>query len=104
MLQEGWVRDPAECAPPLAGWTLFAAAIGTSVDAAAAGVTLPLLGKPLALACAVIGATTAAACFGAVHLGGAVGTRLGRPAEMLGGVVLIALGIRIFVQHHFFGG
>ena len=103
MIREGWTRDPDQCAPPLAGWALLAAAVGTSVDAAAAGVTLPLLGRPVAFACAVIGATTALICFGGVHLGRAAGARLGKPAELLGGAVLIGLGLKIFVEHQFLG-
>jgi putative Mn2+ efflux pump MntP len=41
---------------------------------------------------------------GGVWLGSFAGTRLGKPAELLGGAVLIGLGVKIFVQHQFFGG
>jgi putative Mn2+ efflux pump MntP len=104
MIREGLARDEADCAAPLAGWALFLASIGTSVDAAAAGVTLPLLGQPLLLACGIIGLTTAVLSFAGVYLGKAAGARLGKPAELLGGAVLILLGIKIFVEHQYFGG
>jgi putative Mn2+ efflux pump MntP len=104
MLHEGLARDEGECAPPIGGWSLLAAAIATSIDAAAAGVTLPLLGRPILLACAVIGGVTALVSGGGVWLGSAAGTRFGKPAELLGGAVLIGLGVKIFVQHQFLGG
>ena len=83
---------------------MLATAVATSIDAAAAGVTLPLIGRPVLLACSVIGGTTALISAGGVWLGSHVGTRLGKPAELLGGAVLIGLGVKIFVQHQFFGG
>jgi putative Mn2+ efflux pump MntP len=104
MIREGLERQADDCAPPLSGWHLLVTAVATSIDAAAAGVTLPLLGRPVLLACAVIGATTALISAGGVWLGSHVGTRLGKPAELLGGAVLIGLGVKIFVQHQYFGG
>ncbi|TMJ17088.1 MAG: manganese efflux pump [Alphaproteobacteria bacterium] len=104
MLREGLAREEGDCPQPIRGWALLVAAIATSVDAAAAGVTLPLLGQPVLLACAVIGTATAILCAAGVHIGAAVGARLGKPAELAGGAVLILLGVKIFVQHQFLGG
>ncbi len=104
MLRDGLSKSAGDGAVPMGAWALFAASVGTSVDAAAAGVTLPLLGQPIAVACAVIGATTAALCFAGVWIGKGIGARLGRPAMLLGGAVLVGLGVKIFVQHQFLGG
>ena len=87
----------------LVGWTLLASAIATSVDAAAAGVTLPLLGAPLLVACATIGVTTGILSYAGVWLGAAAGARIGKGAEIAGGLVLIGLGVKTFVEHQFFG-
>ncbi len=78
---------------------LALAALATSIDAAAAGITLPLLGQPVALACATIGGTTAILCFAAYRLGGRASERLGRRAELIGGAVLIGLGCKILAEH-----
>jgi putative Mn2+ efflux pump MntP len=43
-------------------------------------------------------------CIGGVYLGRIASLRLGRGAEVAGGLLLMALGIKIFVHHHFFGG
>jgi putative Mn2+ efflux pump MntP len=83
---------------------LIVAAFATSIDAAAAGITLPLLGVAVPLACLTIGATTAVICFIGYQIGGKVSLRVGKWAEALGGVILIALGSRILVQHVFFDG
>lgn len=86
--------------PDLArGWRLAALAIATSVDAAAAGITLTMLGLPVWLSCAVIGAITCALTIGGALLGGAVGTRLGKTAETAGGAILILLGCKILAEH-----
>jgi len=103
MAREGLAREPDDCAPPLAGWALVGAAIATSVDAAAAGVTLPLLGVPVWLACLVIGSITAALCAAGVLLGALAGARFGRGAAVAGGAALVLLGAKILVDHLFFG-
>jgi putative Mn2+ efflux pump MntP len=85
--------------PPPPSWGHdLALALATSIDAAAAGVTLPQHGSPPVVLIA-IGVVTAALS----TLGFAVGTRLGRGAgrslTALGGVVLIGLGVRIVLDH-----
>jgi manganese efflux pump family protein len=105
-LRDGLSADRGGCNPTrsLGGWALFGAAFATSVDATAAGVTLPALGAPVLLACAVIGAVTLVACTGGVYLGAVGGVRLGKRAEIFGGLALIAIGTKILVEHLFFGG
>jgi manganese efflux pump family protein len=104
MLREGLAGHGATPAPALIGWTLLGAAIATSIDAAAAGITLPMLGSPIATACLVIGTVTAALCVAGVLIGQASGGRLGKAAEILGGLVLIGIGVKVLVEHLFFGG
>lgn len=104
MLREA-VSGSSEGAPrQLTGWALFTCAIATSVDAAAAGLTLPALGLPILLSVATIGATTAVLSCGGVLAGRAAGPWLGRHAEMAGGLILIGIGVKIFVEHQFLGG
>ncbi len=78
---------------------LLLAAVATSIDAAAAGLTLELFGVPVLLACAIIAAVTAALCVPAYWFASRIGGRLGHVAEGLGGVVLIGLGVKILVEH-----
>ena len=105
-LKEGLTPDEEGCdpTPSLSSWALLGAALATSIDAAAAGVTLPTLGAPVLLACAVIGLVTLLSCGAGVFIGAASGARLGKKAEILGGLALIAIGTKILIEHLFFGG
>lgn len=105
LLWEGLSKQEAATpAPALIGWALLGGAIATSIDAAAAGVTLPTLGSPIATACVVIGGITALLCTAGVMIGAASGARLGKAAEILGGVVLIGIGTKILIEHWLLGG
>lgn len=95
-------RQPSQCgapAPLMTGWALGAAAVATSIDAAAAGVTLPLMGLPVLVSAGVIGAVTLTLSTAGVAIGAAAGARIGRRATQVGGVVLILLGTKILIEH-----
>ena len=72
-------------------------AIATSIDAMAAGFTLNLLAVNAWIACLIIAVVTALFSFGGVYLGRQSGTWLEDKAEILGGVVLIAIGIKMIL-------
>ena len=73
----------------------FTLAVATSIDAMAAGFTLNLLSLNAWLACLIIAIVTAVFSFGGVYLGRRSGTWLDTKAEALGGIVLIAIGLKI---------
>lgn len=100
MIHEGLAADePDAPTVALSGKALLLAAIATSIDAAAAGVTLPTIGLPVGISVATIGVVTAILCFIGTLLGARIGDRLGKVAEIGGGVVLVGLGCRILAQH-----
>jgi manganese efflux pump family protein len=100
MLLEGLRREPGEPeAKRMFLFSLLVSALATSIDAAAAGLTLPLLGQPIPVACVVIGLTTALISFVGVLLGRGAGIRIGRHAEIAGGLLLIGLGLKIVLEH-----
>ena len=74
---------------------MFTLAIATSIDAMAAGFTLNLLALNAWLACFIIAIVTAGFGFFGIYLGKSSGTWLEDKAEILGGLVLIAIGIKI---------
>lgn len=74
-------------------------AIATSIDALAVGVTLPMLHAPFVLSLATIGITTAILSIVGLYAGRRFGAVLGRRLDVLGGLVLIGLGIKILVEH-----
>jgi putative Mn2+ efflux pump MntP len=109
MIWEGARADPPGSASDpgherqAGGWTLLTLAIATSIDAAAAGVTLPTLGAPILLSIATIGAVTFVLSFAGVLLG-RMGTRaLGSNAAIIGGLILIVIGAKVLIDHRAFG-
>lgn len=83
----------------LTGKGLLLAGIATSVDALAAGITLPTLGVPPITAAGMIGAVTLVMSAVGVAVGRAAGDWFGAWAERVGGVILIALGAKILAEH-----
>ncbi len=78
---------------------MFVLAVATSIDALAVGITLPILGAPLALSLATIGITTAILSALGLLAGRRFGGVMGKRLEVAGGVVLIGLGIKILIEH-----
>jgi putative Mn2+ efflux pump MntP len=74
-------------------------AVATSIDALAVGITLPMLDAPFALSVATIGVTTAVLCVVGLVVGRRAGAMLGRRLDVLGGLILIGLGVKILVEH-----
>jgi len=100
MLYEALTGEEDEAPSTHSHWiTLATAAFATSVDAAAAGMTLPLLGVMVPLACVTIGATTAVLCTAGYAFGSRVPDKVAKRAELVGGVVLIGLGTKILIEH-----
>ena len=88
-----------EAATALTGKALLIAGVATSIDALAAGITLPTLDVAPWLAVALIGLITFALSGAGVMLGRVAGDRWGAWAERAGGVILIALGCKILAEH-----
>ncbi len=78
---------------------LITVAIGTSIDAFAVGISFGLLKMQIWLSGVIIGAVTFIASMTAIKIGKSAGTRLGQRVEVVGGVILIAIGVKIFLEH-----
>lgn len=74
-------------------------AIATSIDALAVGVSMAFLDVNVWYSVAVIGVVTLLISAAGVYLGAAFGSRLGTKAGIVGGIILIAIGIKILVEH-----
>lgn len=72
-------------------------AIATSIDALAAGFTLPLVGAPLLTSVVTIGVTTAVLSVAGLLAGRRFGALLGKRLDTAGGLVLIGLGIKSLI-------
>lgn len=97
-------RGPADEADKPAGdpfglKLLVILAIATSVDAFAAGLTLPLLGAPMLLSLVTIGVVTAVLSGAGLYAGRTFGALLGKRLDAFGGIVLIGLGTKVLIEH-----
>lgn len=75
--------------------------LATSIDALAIGVTFAFLQVNIIPAVSIIGITTFSFSIVGVKLGNVFGTRFKSKAELAGGIILIAMGIKILVDHLF---
>jgi putative Mn2+ efflux pump MntP len=78
---------------------LIMTAIGTSLDAMAIGVSLAFLEANILIIAAAIGFATFVMSSGGMMLGRVIGERLGKIAEIVAGIALIAIGANILMQH-----
>jgi putative Mn2+ efflux pump MntP len=81
------------------GWSLVMLSIATSIDALAVGLSLALIGAPILVPALVIGLVAAALTGSGMLLGRWIGTAWGKRVEVLGGLILIAMGARIVWEH-----
>ncbi len=100
MIKEYFGKDEKErTKDPTKGWSLLILSIATSIDALAVGVSLAVLDTNIYYPSVVIGVV----CFIITALGMTFGKKLsrilGKKAVLLGGIVLIAIGIKIVVEH-----
>lgn len=79
--------------------TLIFLAIATSIDALVVGITLSLVKIPFLLSITIIGFVTFIMSFAGFLFGEKLGARFGKKAEILGGLVLIAIGTKILIEH-----
>lgn len=79
-------------------------AVATSIDALAVGITFAFLKVDILLAVTLIGITTFLFSAAGIKIGSVFGAKYKSKAELFGGVVLIFLGIKILIEHLFFGG
>jgi len=84
---------------PTRGVSLLLLAVATSLDALGIGLSLGTLHAAVLYPAAVIGVVCFLVTGLASRLGPALGRIIGRRAELVGGLVLILIGIRILVAH-----
>lgn len=104
MIKESFSKEE-ECPDASFGFkTMLTLAVATSIDALAVGVTFAFLDVSIVPAVLLIGVTTFVCSAVGVKIGNVFGNRFQSKAEFLGGVVLIAIGLKILIEHLFFGG
>lgn len=99
MIKESCSKDEESLTPDFSVKTMFAMAVATSIDALAIGVSFAFLNVNIWKAVALIGVTTALFSGAGVVIGNVFGSRYKSKAEFVGGFILVAMGLKILLEH-----
>ena len=105
MIRESFETDESrECVDPTRGMRLVVLSVATSIDALAVGFSLAALNVSIVLPVIIIGVVALVFTYVGLILGNRVlsSGKLGKKAELLGGVVLVGIGIKILFEHGVF--
>jgi putative Mn2+ efflux pump MntP len=94
---ESYISDPSK------GKMLIMLSIATSIDAMAVGLSMAMLQEPWFVPAVIIGLVTWGLCSIGLLAGDRLGEKFGKRMEILGGLILIGIGLRILITHIFFG-
>jgi len=94
-----WITEVEKKCDPLNLIVLFGLAIATSIDALAVGITFAFIKVPIITPALLIGLITFSISLGGVFIGNRMGDRLSSKMEVIGGLILIGIGIKILLQH-----
>lgn len=96
--QESFHGDPSR------GLSLVMLSLATSIDAFAVGLSLAMIGVHILYPSVVIGLVTAGLSLLGLKIGDRLGQRFGKRMEVVGGLILIGIGLRILWEHLSPGG
>ena len=99
MIYEAFYGSPDVRAVSLSSRMLFMLAIATSIDALAVGISFAFLKTSVFEPAAIIGCVTFFMSFCGAILGYRIGRFLENEVEILGGLILIGLGVKILAEH-----
>ena len=102
MIRESFEKGEKGDAAPVdrtTGMPLLILSIATSIDALAVGLSLAVLRTNIFLPAALIGVVCFALTVVGAKLGPLVGRVVGKRAELIGGIILIGIGVKIVVEH-----
>ncbi|MEZ4600312.1 MAG: manganese efflux pump MntP family protein [Syntrophotaleaceae bacterium] len=91
--------EPKRAGDPTRGMSLVVLSLATSIDALAVGLSLGVLGVSIWFPAAIIGLVAGVLTLVGMLLGQRAGSLLGKRVEVLGGLILIGIGIRIVLEH-----
>ena len=99
MVRESRDRKAEHADPSVGFQVMVILAIATSIDALAVGVTFAFLQVDIVPAVCFIGTVTFLLSVIGVKVGNVFGTRYKSRAELVGGLILIAIGVKILLEH-----
>lgn len=99
MIKESFEKDELDEDASLGFKTMVLLAIATSIDALAVGVSFAFFSVNIFVCIIMIGITTFIISIAGVKIGNVFGVKYKSKAELAGGVILIAMGLKILLEH-----
>ena len=99
MLKEAFGKEEECCDDSVDFKTMVILAIATSIDALAIGITFAFLKTNILVSALLIGIITFIVCVLGVKIGNKFGDKYERKAEVVGGIILIFMGVKILLEH-----
>ena len=99
MLKEIWSEAESESNDNIDFKSMIVLAIATSIDALAIGITFAFLKCNIVFSVTCIGIITFLLSLIGVKIGNIFGAKYEKKAQLVGGLILILLGIKILVEH-----
>ena len=100
MIWEGFEKEnDEEREDQTRGWPLLMLSIATSIDALAVGFSFSVLKNPILIPAFIIGIVCFLMTITGMIFGKVLAKIFGRKVEIFGGLVLIAIGVKILVDH-----
>jgi len=100
MLIESLKKNEDRDINPLDIKVIISMALATSIDALAVGISFAIIEVDMILAVLIIGSVTFIASMLGILFGKKTGNHFGQKIEIIGGLILIAIGIKIVIEHH----
>lgn len=95
----GSEEDASQTADPTRGLSLIVLSFATSIDALAVGISFAVLDVHIWSAVVIIGVVTGLVTMIGMLIGSRLGSRFGKRIEILGGLILILIGLKILIEH-----
>ena len=102
MIIEAIRNEEQERFDPCCTRTAMTMGLATSIDAMAVGISLTFLHVNIVQSAIIIGITTFIFSMAGLYIGKKVGSYLKKGAEIIGGIILILIGVKICIEHLFF--
>jgi putative Mn2+ efflux pump MntP len=91
--------EPRRATDPTSGWQLVFLSFATSIDALGVGLSLAMIRAPIAVAACAVGLMATTLTLLGMGLGRRVSTLWGKRVEVLGGLILLAIGLKMLWDH-----
>jgi putative Mn2+ efflux pump MntP len=102
MIYESRIEQSNDKKETISFRTIIVQSIATSIDAFAVGISFAVLVSDISIPIIVIGITTFIFSFVGLKIGKFLGNKLGKNVELVGGIILISIGVKILIEHLFF--